>query len=342
MIQIQEQIISLSKKDTYKVSAIISTYNSEKFIAERLNNLLEQSIIDELEIVIVNSNSMENEDDIIRTFLKYDNITYIITDQTETIYKAWNRAIAYSKGKFITNANTDDRLKRNALEIMVEVLEKNKNVGLVYANQFIVDDPIADINTLDKHKSSNRIKFDRLNLLYKYFFGSQPMWRASIHKEHNLWFNDHLEVAGDYQFALELVNFYDIKYIPDILGSYYLSKTGANKEFSTGDKNIKEAVFLQYEYARKYFNSLSKRERYLYIIKFSLIYFIPDFLYRACRKFFTILFPKKEPIHKSYYHFFLAILLENTDLQTRKNLVIKYHNIGIPIIDYFMEQLNDR
>ncbi|MBK6913999.1 MAG: glycosyltransferase family 2 protein [Ignavibacteriales bacterium] len=39
------------------------------------------------------------------------------------MYKAWNRAIRIAKGKYITNANTDDLLRRDALEILAENLK---------------------------------------------------------------------------------------------------------------------------------------------------------------------------------------------------------------------------
>ena len=76
------------------VSAIISTYNSEKFIRGKIEDLLAQTIIDKLEIIIVNSGSQQNEDEIIREYLdKYHNIKYIKTKARETISKAWNRGI---------------------------------------------------------------------------------------------------------------------------------------------------------------------------------------------------------------------------------------------------------
>ena len=94
------------------VSALVSTYNSEKFIEGRIVDLLEQSISKYLQIVIINSGSTQNEDKIIKSFTEsYSNITYLKTKERESIYKAWNRGIKVANGKYITNANTDDRNK---------------------------------------------------------------------------------------------------------------------------------------------------------------------------------------------------------------------------------------
>lgn len=47
------------------VSVIVSTYNSERFIRQRLENLIGQTIFYKTEIVVVNSGSRENEERIV-------------------------------------------------------------------------------------------------------------------------------------------------------------------------------------------------------------------------------------------------------------------------------------
>ncbi len=53
-----------------KVSAVVSTYNSEKFIYGRLINLTEQTLYKkkDLEIIVIDSNSKENEKAIVEKF----------------------------------------------------------------------------------------------------------------------------------------------------------------------------------------------------------------------------------------------------------------------------------
>ncbi len=59
----------------YLVSAIVSTYKSERFMRGLLEDLEAQTLADRLEIVIVDSNSPQNEGAIVKEFQKrYDNI----------------------------------------------------------------------------------------------------------------------------------------------------------------------------------------------------------------------------------------------------------------------------
>ena len=81
-----------------------------------------QTIADKLEIIVVNSGSEQNEESVVKEFQKkYGNIVYIKTER-EGLYRAWNRAIKVASGQFLTNANTDDRHRKDALEVMVNML----------------------------------------------------------------------------------------------------------------------------------------------------------------------------------------------------------------------------
>ncbi len=77
-----------------------------------LEDLENQTIADKIEIIVVDSGSEQDEESIVKEFQrKYSNIKYIRTEKRETVYEAWNRGIKSSSGKYITNANTDDRLR---------------------------------------------------------------------------------------------------------------------------------------------------------------------------------------------------------------------------------------
>ena len=137
-------------KNKVKVPAIVSTYNSEKYIRGCLDDLINQTLYKkgELEIVVVVSGSKENEAEIVQEYQsKFANIILITTEERETIYKAWNRGIKASIGKYVTNANTDDRHKYDALEILSEELIKNNDIALAYADSKVTQ---TENQTFDK------------------------------------------------------------------------------------------------------------------------------------------------------------------------------------------------
>ncbi len=109
----------------------MSAYNSEKYIRGCLEALENQTIADKLEIIVVDSGSQQNEAAVVREFQqRYNNIKYIRTER-ETRHGAWNRAIKASSGKYITNANTDDRHYNDALESLADALSIKTQIKLL-------------------------------------------------------------------------------------------------------------------------------------------------------------------------------------------------------------------
>ena len=219
------------KKDIseIKVSAIVSVYNSEKFIKGCLKDLVDQSLFEknQLEIILVNTGSQQNEETIIKEYQKlYKNIKYIKTEDRETIYSAWNRGINAASGKYITNANTDDRHKKDALEIMSKVLDDNDQIDVVYADQFKTTTINDSWNSLNKKDEQKWGSFDKDLLLFGCFIGPQPLWRKNLHEKFGL-FNDQLKVVGDYEFWLRISRSAKFYHLPESLGIYYYSLNSA-------------------------------------------------------------------------------------------------------------------
>ncbi len=204
----------------YLISAIVSVYNGGRFIAGCLEDLEQQSIADRLEIIVVNSGSQQNDEAIINKFReRYNNIVYIKTENRETLYQAWNRGIKAASGKYITNANSDDRHRKDAFEIMVSVLENDKNIVLVYADDIITK---IENETFEDYSSAgflNWTEFNRFELLRKCYIGPHPMWIKKIHEEFG-YFDEDLKVAGDYEFWLRISKKNKCKHISEYLGLY--------------------------------------------------------------------------------------------------------------------------
>ena len=209
----------MSKKD-YLISAIVSVYNCEQFIAGCLEDLEQQTIADKLEIIVVNSGSQQNEEPIIKEFQKkYDNIVYIKTENRETIYKAWNRGIKVASGEYITNANADDRHRKDAFEIMVNILENNDDIDLVYANDIITETENQTLENCTPVGYLNWPEFDPYKLIFRCYIGAHPMWRKKLHGEYG-YFDENFEVAGDYEFWLRIAVKCKFKHVNNFLGLY--------------------------------------------------------------------------------------------------------------------------
>ncbi|UCC23544.1 MAG: glycosyltransferase, partial [Planctomycetota bacterium] len=216
----------VEQKQRYLVSAIVSTYNSERFLRGCLEDLENQTIADRLEIIIVNSGSQQNEEAIVKEFQqKYDNIVYIRTEQREGIYTAWNRAIRVAHGQFITNANADDRHRRDAFEILGRALEKHHDISLVYADCYVSSTPNETYNENSKRRIYRYPEFSAIGAALYYQFGPQPMWRKKLHETIG-YFDESYKAAGDHDFNLRFASHFKALHIAEPLG-LYLEHPGA-------------------------------------------------------------------------------------------------------------------
>ena len=203
------------------VSAIVSTYNSAEFIRGCIEDLERQTIAEQVEIIVVDSASPADEGGVIGELQgRYSNIRYLRTEQRETVYAAWNQAIGMARGRYITNANTDDRHRRDAFELMVRVLENDPTVDLVYADVIITRTPHQ---TYEQHTAAGRYSWfdwDRNTLLDNgCFIGPQPMWRRSVHDQYG-GFDDSYVTSGDYEFWLKISQTANFRHINQPLGLY--------------------------------------------------------------------------------------------------------------------------
>ena len=97
-------------KNHYLCSLFCSFYKSEKFIESYLENVLDQSIFSQIEFILLNCDSPENEEKYILPLTqKYSNIKYYKLEQDPGLYAGWNQAIKLCSSEIIGNWNVDDR-----------------------------------------------------------------------------------------------------------------------------------------------------------------------------------------------------------------------------------------
>ncbi len=225
------------------VSAIVSTYKSERFMHGCLEDLERQTIADQLEIIVIDSCSPENEGDIVRDFQsRFSNIVYLRTDQREGLYTAWNRAVAMAKGKYLTTANTDDRHHPSSLEKLAKQLDAAPECVLAYHDQLTstLENESFEACAARNTRRFQLPEFSHDTLILGCLTGSQPMWRKSVHAEHGV-FSEKYRIAADYEFWMRIAQTHAFVRINEALGVFYDSPntlSGANNRFAVDKETL--------------------------------------------------------------------------------------------------------
>ena len=202
------------------VSAIVSLYAAERFIAGCLDDLVGQTLGEELEIIVVDACSPQNERAIIDDYMgRFPNIVYVRAETREGIYASWNRAVRLARGRYLTNANADDRHRRDALEVMVRTLDARQDVDFVYADCLV---GWKENETFEDNDAGRIMRFPAYfapaTLLYCQL-GPQPMWRRAVHDRVGL-FDESYRACGDWNFNIELAGQAIGLHLPELLGLY--------------------------------------------------------------------------------------------------------------------------
>lgn len=204
------------------VSAIVSTFNAEKFFRTRIENLLAQTIADSLEIIVVDSGSEQSESQILQPFIDAGHRIKYLRTERETLYAAWNRAIAIASGKFLSNANCDDRLISSAYETMIAALESNHEAPLAYSDAWETTDEseVVGCAQLEYKQGRRRVfqpDFSHSKLLLHCYVGAFPMWRRDAHNRYGV-FDPNFVVSGDWEFWLRMAESSKFVHIAEPLG----------------------------------------------------------------------------------------------------------------------------
>lgn len=131
------------------VTIFITNYNYAAYIEKSIQSVLNQSYKD-LELLIIDDGSTDNSKDIIEKYRHLDFVT-IIYQKNKGLNITNNIALRTSKGKYIMRLDADDYIEPDAIAAMVEVLESDEELGLVFPNYYYVDKNENIIGTEIRH-----------------------------------------------------------------------------------------------------------------------------------------------------------------------------------------------
>ena len=199
------------KKNT--ISVIVPVFNDEKRIARCIQSVANQKHIN-LELIIIDDGSNDTSAQIADLYALTDKRIKVIKSENKGPGAARNIGISRSIGEFIFFLDSDDYLRKNTLEYLLDKI-KTPNVDLAIGDFLISNGLLNDAKIESKHTSKfsrtvtlNKLKInDYISLylerpnkypLFAYSWGR--LFKASIIKEHKLFFNEKLWTFEDVDF----------------------------------------------------------------------------------------------------------------------------------------------
>lgn len=218
------------------LSALVSTYASERYLRGCLDSLLAQTLGERVEIVVVDSCSPEGEGAIVREYQRrHPNVRYLRTEVREPTSVAFDRGIGLARGRYLTTANADDRHHPDFARRMVAVLDQHPEAAIAYADSAITH---RDNETWATHTAARRYAwpdYTHTTALSCCLFGAQPVWRRDVHGELG-GFDPRLVRANDQDMFLRISLQHGALHVRETLGLFLMrddSVSGAGNRRAT-------------------------------------------------------------------------------------------------------------
>lgn len=136
------QLNSVLKQNSFKeeplISVIVPVYNVEKYLAQCLDSILEQTYRN-LEIIVIDDGSTDRSSEICDCYAKKDERIIVIHQDNRGISAARNVALDIMNGDYVAFADSDDWLEKDAYRIMFDML-CNFDLDMVFCTANVVEE----------------------------------------------------------------------------------------------------------------------------------------------------------------------------------------------------------
>ena len=120
----------------HKISVIIPVYNSEKFLRESIESVLNQTYSD-IEIIVINDGST---DDSVKILSEYENKIVIINQKNQGLASALNNGIKAMTGNWFKWFSPDDIMYPNTIDVLVNTVKNLDDNTIVYSNWDMINE----------------------------------------------------------------------------------------------------------------------------------------------------------------------------------------------------------
>lgn len=244
------------------ISICIPTYNRTQFLLLALQSCLKQTYTN-FEILITDNSDTDETKKAVQK-IKDKRIRYYKNAKNIGSFNNLIKVASFAKGKYIKFLLDDDLLAKNCLEKMINVMEKNNNVGIVCAPLRIIDQKgkiitpkfylvkkMRDLyryQTHDAFISRRDALLNYLTTLYPCCVPTGIMYRKECFDRLGT-FDKEFQYITDVEFCMRIATQYDFYYIDEYL-SYWRYSPSSETVAILHKEGINATIF--YELTKKY------------------------------------------------------------------------------------------
>ena len=268
----------------YKISVIIPIFNSEKYLKESIESVINQTIgFENIQLILINDGSTDNSKEIINSYSEeYSNIQAYHLEESHRIGGiARNEGLKYAEGEYLMFLDSDDKFDEITCEKMYKAIKENNadivtgNYKCMYENGKIWPNPIFD-------ESCKTKELEEVNEEFFYLYCPSvclKIFKTELIKQNDIKFLGKVPAEDAYFSSFAFLKSQKIYYISDVI--YYYRRRN-RESFSTSwmrDKSYFDGINFAFRKIYELFKQEGKLAEYKYFYAknlLSVIYKIAD------------------------------------------------------------------
>lgn len=120
------------------ISVIVPIYNSERTLDRCVLSVVNQTIRDEWELLLIDDGSSDNSVALCKKYATKDSRIRVIEGEHKGISHARNVGIEYSTGQYISFLDSDDYMEPEMLEVLFEAITGNPSVDMAVTSYSVI------------------------------------------------------------------------------------------------------------------------------------------------------------------------------------------------------------
>jgi len=208
-----------------EVSIVLPTYNQAYYLPDALDGIFAQTY-PHYELIVVNDGSTDATAQVLAHYRRLCDFT-IVEQENQGLPRALNAGFARARGEYLTWTSSDNVMLPEMLSVLVQELDGDPMVGLVYADFYLMDEEGRDMGCFDT------VDYDRHWLLYTNLVHCCFLYRREC-KERLGGYDPEFIYGEDWEYWIRISQHYRFKRVPRALYRYRIHKTSMTGELKRG------------------------------------------------------------------------------------------------------------
>ncbi len=194
------------------ISVVMPTYNGAKYIHEAIESILNQTYKN-FELIIVDDSSTDETPLILQTYADKDSRIHIYRNEAnQKLPKSLNIGFSKCTGTYYTWTSDDNNYYPEAFEKMINMLESNPAIDLVFARMSYIDESGKELGV-------SNVPTDMDEMYCRNLIGACFLYRSKVHEQLN-GYDETKFLVEDYDFFRRAYMQFEFGYISDVLYAY--------------------------------------------------------------------------------------------------------------------------